>query len=475
MEAELSFDFIPPFPWQTRTGDGRSTCAGVRMAEFVGRCAAALAGPLAAEEELLAWANSLAASPDDFSDAYQRSLSEPISTGNASTVSRTGARRKNAGVYYTPTQLVEPLLDETIPIRSLGAGKRDSRPTVCDPACGTGNFLIAAAERLLANSKSDELPDDPKIRQRICRHQIFGVDLDEGALAIARFRLWLWAGRPEGSLEELTPGLQVADALTDPFAGRRFDVVLGNPPFANAIEDRVDAATKARLRRDFPGLGGTADLSYYFLALADRIAKPAGKIGLVLPRTILTGPSAGRLRRDLLTRRPPTFMHAPTNPFLFCDANVFVVLLGFGGSHCTASIGAGTESTRHAIRIDSVNWWAPISKLNNPASAQTNDDSKSPGPTLGEQFEVFASMTTAMAYELREFLYDDDKVVVESAPLRVAANPIEGVISTWGILRETRVLFPRFARTFEKPHKRPGRPARAERYLTWRSCPNVQE
>lgn len=137
-----------------------------------------------------------------------------------------GNARKTSGSYYTPDPLVQELLDSALEpvIRQRIAGAADPQAallsiTVCDPACGSGHFLLAAARRLanhLAQLRAQGTPSGSDYRNAlrdIISHCIYGVDLNPLALELARMSLWLEAMTPEKPLGFLDHHLQCGDAL----------------------------------------------------------------------------------------------------------------------------------------------------------------------------------------------------------------------------------------------------------------------
>ncbi|CFL24102.1 Eco57I restriction-modification methylase domain-containing protein [Burkholderia pseudomallei] len=137
-----------------------------------------------------------------------------------------GNARKTSGSYYTPDSLVQELLDSALEpvIRQRVAGATDPQAallsiTVCDPACGSGHFLLAAARRLashLAQLRAQGTPSGSDYRNAlrdIISHCIYGVDLNPLALELARMSLWLEAMTPEKPLGFLDHHLQCGDAL----------------------------------------------------------------------------------------------------------------------------------------------------------------------------------------------------------------------------------------------------------------------
>lgn len=137
-----------------------------------------------------------------------------------------GNARKTSGSYYTPDPLVQELLNSALEpvIQQRIAGASDPQAallsvTVCDPACGSGHFLLAAARRLasrLAQLRAQGTPSGDDYRHAlrdVITHCIYGVDLNPMALELARMSLWLEAMTPDKSLGFLDHHLQCGDAL----------------------------------------------------------------------------------------------------------------------------------------------------------------------------------------------------------------------------------------------------------------------
>lgn len=137
-----------------------------------------------------------------------------------------GNARKTSGSYYTPDSLVQELLDSALEpvIRQRVAGATDPQAallsiTVCDPACGSGHFLLGAARRLatrLAQLRAQGTPSGDDFRHAmrdVVTHCIFGVDRNPMAIELARMSLWLEAMTPDKPLGFLDHHLQCGDAL----------------------------------------------------------------------------------------------------------------------------------------------------------------------------------------------------------------------------------------------------------------------
>jgi hypothetical protein len=133
-----------------------------------------------------------------------------------------GHERKTTGSYYTPPELVQSLLDTALePVveerlkearRRAAVSGRNPRQAmeealldlkVCDPACGSGYFLIAAAHRLarhLAAVRTGEEEPPPEERRRALREVVgrclYGVDLNPMAVELCKVALWMEATEP---------------------------------------------------------------------------------------------------------------------------------------------------------------------------------------------------------------------------------------------------------------------------------------
>jgi hypothetical protein len=137
-----------------------------------------------------------------------------------------GNARKTSGSYYTPDSLVQELLDSALEpiIQQRISGATDPEVallsiTVCDPACGSGHFLLGAARRLatrLAQLRAQGTPSGDDFRHAlrdVITHCIFGVDRNPMAIELARMSLWLEAMTPDRPLGFLDHHLQCGDAL----------------------------------------------------------------------------------------------------------------------------------------------------------------------------------------------------------------------------------------------------------------------
>lgn len=159
-----------------------------------------------------------------------------------------GNTRKLTGSYYTPDPLVQELIKSALePVIADTVKSNPQQPveallqlTICDPACGSGHFLLAAARRLADEVAKQRAPggaptqaDYRHALRDVVSHCIFGVDKNPMAIALAKTALWLEAYTPDRPLSFLDHHLQVGDALLG---------VLDPKVLENGIPDEAYAA-----------------------------------------------------------------------------------------------------------------------------------------------------------------------------------------------------------------------------------------
>jgi hypothetical protein len=137
-----------------------------------------------------------------------------------------GNDRKESGSYYTPSSLVDCLLESTLdPLLDEASSSPDPvaallNLTVCDPACGSGHFLVAAARRIARRVAAEETgessPSEGAVRsalRRVVGRCVYGVDINPMAAELARVSLWLEAIEPGRPLTFLDASIRVGNSL----------------------------------------------------------------------------------------------------------------------------------------------------------------------------------------------------------------------------------------------------------------------
>ena len=201
-------------------------------------------------------------------------------------------RESETDVFYTRLSLVSLVLDE------ITDGLTGTE-TVLDLTCGSGVFLVEALRRLVALRAKGSPPSRETIRSTLHR-QIHGVDVSEAAIRVAAFSLYLAALEldpdpqpPEalrfdpligrtlhvGDAWEIDTTPEARPALTEGDAPRKFDVIVGNPPWSYRGKAST-AARRGRTDRDRPRAPRGESLDFVFRALD--FASDATRLGLVL-------------------------------------------------------------------------------------------------------------------------------------------------------------------------------------------------
>lgn len=224
--------------------------------------------------------------------------------------------RKATGSFYTPDWVVKSILERTISLAVAGKSSTEIiKVKVCDPAMGSGHFLAGALD-FLARKYLEKLENETagdltigliEAKRLILNHCIFGVDLNQRAVKLARMSLWLETAVYNKQLEPLNDQLRCGDSLVDKlpgydfnfiwpkeFPGVIFDAFIGNPPWITflgkeSVSETYNDQYKDYLTTNFPYSSGYKLNSYATFVERCVGLQPEGKrnIGLVVPQTIL--------------------------------------------------------------------------------------------------------------------------------------------------------------------------------------------
>lgn len=213
-----------------------------------------------------------------------------------------GEVKSGAGQYFTPRPLIQAIVDVVDP---------EADQTVCDPACGTGGFLLAAYEHM----KRKPAAQDKRASTRLREHGFHGTDIVAEVVRMCAMNLYL-----HGVGGEESPVEQRDALLSDD--GKRFDLVLANPPFGKRqsfrivnTEGEIETERQDYVREDFTVTTGNKQLN--FLQHIMTVLKPGGTAAVVLPDNVLFEGGAGEtLRRRLLRDfNLHTLLRLPTGIF----------------------------------------------------------------------------------------------------------------------------------------------------------------
>ena len=275
-------------------------------------------------------------------------------------IDKSKTKRKKDGVFYTPKYITKYIVENTVgklceeKKTELGIAEEDystdkkrqqktklallqkledyriwlHQITIIDPACGSGAFLNEALNFLIEEHKYiDEL--EAKLTgssiafayhsESILENNLFGVDLNEESVEIAKLSLWLRTAEPNRKLNDLSNNIKCGNSLIDDpeiagnkafnwekefpqiFAKGGFDVVIGNPPYVR--QELLAKNDKDFFVKNYSTGNGTADLYVYFYERSINILKNEGKLGFITPNKFYKTKYGKELRQFLINYR----------------------------------------------------------------------------------------------------------------------------------------------------------------------------
>jgi type I restriction-modification system DNA methylase subunit len=275
------------------------------------------------------------------------------------------SKRKKDGVFYTPKYITKYIVENTIGklceekktevnlveedynINRQTKTKKDLlkklntyrewllQLTVVDPACGSGAFLNEALNYLIAEHQYlDELETKlmggglvfPNVENSILENNLFGVDINNESVEIAKLSLWLRTAQPNRKLNDLSNNIKCGNSLIDDtevagdkafnwekefsqvFARGGFDVVIGNPPYVQ-LQKIKEQSLKLK-RQGFKTYGSTSDLYCLFYEKGNEILRQKGVLGYITSNKWMRANYGKGLRNYLLEE---------TNPYMLID------------------------------------------------------------------------------------------------------------------------------------------------------------
>ncbi len=211
--------------------------------------------------------------------------------------------KSGAGQYFTPRPLIKGIVDVMRP----GPGQ-----TLCDPACGTGGFLLAAHDFIAAQN-----PLDPDQWRHLNHDALHGWEIVDNTARLCVMNLYLRGIGVNGG----DSPIRVADSLAA-HPGQYFDMVLTNPPFGKKSsvtfvtdEGEVRRESQTIVRDDF--WTSTSNKQLNFVQHVRSILKQNGRAAVVVPDNVLFEGGAGEVvRRRLLNEcEVHTLLRLPTGVF----------------------------------------------------------------------------------------------------------------------------------------------------------------
>lgn len=183
------------------------------------------------------------------------------------------------GQFRTPRHIIRLMVDLTAPTPN---------DVICDPACGTAGFLIAASESLREHH-GEAIYRDATTRRRFAEATFHGYDFDATMLRIGSMNMLLHGVE--------NPDIRYRDSLAeaDEDDAERFSLILANPPFAGSLDYETTA-------KDLLQIVKTKKTELLFLALFLRLLQTGGRAAVIVPDGVLFGSSKAHkaLRRLLV-------------------------------------------------------------------------------------------------------------------------------------------------------------------------------
>lgn len=239
------------------------------------------------------------------------------------------AKRKEEGIYYTPSYIVDYIVRNTVGELVKNKKVDVSKIKILDPACGSGSFLIKTFDVLNEYYSRKDGYNQNKLdlsgtgttystKLSILKDNIFGVDLDKQAVDIAQLNLLLKVAEKKRRLPILQQNIKNGNSLIDDpnLAGDKafkwdeefadimsnggFDVIVGNPPYVDI--KRLDPKIVKYLFSSYTTVENRMNLYSTFVERALNLLKNGGYFGFIIPNSILYNESYQKIRTLLLNQ-----------------------------------------------------------------------------------------------------------------------------------------------------------------------------
>jgi type I restriction-modification system DNA methylase subunit len=298
---------------------------------------------------------------DILGQVYEQFLGKVIrlTAGHQAKVEDKPEVKKAGGVYYTPTYIVEYIVEQTVGKLLEGKSpKQVAKMKILDPACGSGSFLISAYQKLLDWHRDWYIENNPvkhhkeifqrrkgewKLtvgeRKRILLNNIYGVDIDPQAVEVTKLSLLLKVLEGPGQLElqferalpDLSANVKCGNSLIGPdfYANRQmsimddeerwrvnafywegefpeifggnnygFDAVIGNPPYIRGRS--LPSEDKSYFVEAYNTFTPNSDIYVAFLERSFLLLRKGGLMSFIIPRSYLCESYAKTSRYNFL-------------------------------------------------------------------------------------------------------------------------------------------------------------------------------
>ncbi len=182
------------------------------------------------------------------------------------------------GQFRTPRHIIRMMVELMNPTAD---------EVICDPACGTSGFLVAAGE-YLKETRKEEIFYDKQKKEHYMSHMFYGYDMDRTMLRI-------------GAMNMMTHGIdnpfiEYRDSLSDQNTDKdKYTLVLANPPFKGSLDAEIVSGDLLKVCK-------TKKTELLFLTLFLRILKIGGRCACIVPDGVLFGSSTAHkaIRKEIV-------------------------------------------------------------------------------------------------------------------------------------------------------------------------------
>ena len=302
-------------------------------------------------------------------------------------IDKSTTKRKKDGVFYTPKYITKYIVEHTvgklchekkIALRIIEADyftdkkrqKKTIKPlveklkqyrdwllqlTICDPACGSGAFLNEALNFLITeHGYIDELQAKlfgdamvlSDVENSILENNLFGVDLNEESVEIAKLSLWLRTAQPNRKLNNLNNNIKCGNSLIDDpeiagnkafnwenefpqvFSNGGFDVVIGNPPYVRvqSLKENYFSQTEF-LEKTYLSATGKYDLYAIFMESSYNLINQFGLVSFILPHKFLVADFGNGIRKFLSENNAVESIVHFGSDIVFNDASTYTCIV----------------------------------------------------------------------------------------------------------------------------------------------------
>jgi type I restriction-modification system DNA methylase subunit len=278
---------------------------------------------------------------DVLGNIYEQYLGNILkSTPKRAKLEKSKTHRKEQGIYYTPSYIVDYIVKKTVgEYIKTHTPEEIKKVRILDPACGSGSFLIRAYKELenywKQNSDFAQLTLDSEEfyskKVEILKNNIFGVDLDPKAVEIAQLNLLLQISEKGEKLPLLQNNIKVGNSLIDdPSVSDKafkweeefpeimkeggFDIIIGNPPYVDIKQ--LEPKLVKYFFRQYSTIENRMNLYSTFIEKAFYLLKQDGYFSFIIPNSILYNESYRKIRKLLINETTITnIVRLPDNVF----------------------------------------------------------------------------------------------------------------------------------------------------------------